>query len=116
MWHTTGTQLGAIDVFALSTYYEGEGFVPYVERPAMALETEISTYREHLKTWSNHQGQFVLIKGDQVVGFFSSYDDALRRGYEKFKLEAFLVKAVSVLEQRHLVTRFFDPSVSSPAK
>ncbi len=82
----------------------------------MALEQELATYRKNINDWTEHEGQYVLIKGDQVIGFFSSYDDAIRDGYARFKLEPFLVKGVSALEQVHFVSRFIDPCLTLPAK
>ena len=61
----------------------------------MALETELATYQQSLGGWSDKEGKYVLIKGDKVFDFFSSYDDAIKRGYEEFGLEAFLVKQIS---------------------
>lgn len=82
----------------------------------MALEKELKSYKEHIHEWSEHEGQYVLIKDESAAGFFSSYDDALRAGYEKFKLEPFLVKRVSSLDHVHFVSRLFDPCHSSPSK
>ena len=31
-------------------------------------------------------GKFVLIKGDDVIDIFTSYEDALKEGYAKFQL------------------------------
>ena len=82
----------------------------------MALEQELATYQKNLTDWTEHEGQYVLINGDQVVGFFFSYDDAIREGYQRFKLTPFLVKGVSSLEQVHFVSRFFDPYRTLPAR
>jgi hypothetical protein len=45
----------------------------------MALEKELETYKNKLSELRSqgHEGKFVLIQGDRVVDFFSSYDDAL---------------------------------------
>ena len=34
-------------------------------------------YRRNLKDWSDRAGQYVLIKKEEISGFYSSYDDAL---------------------------------------
>ena len=53
----------------------------------MALEKELETYRSHLpELKGENEGRFVLIRGDQVIDVFSSYDDALKAGYTKFGL------------------------------
>ena len=58
----------------------------------MSLEAELETYRNNVEKWSEHMGEYVLIKGDEVSGFFSSYSDAVTSGYANFGLEPFLVK------------------------
>ena len=82
----------------------------------MTLEQEMSTYKANLNEWKEHAGEFVLIQGDEVCGFFTSYVDALQRGYEKFGLTPFLVKQVNILEKIHLVTRLFSPCPTSPGR
>ena len=74
-----------------------------------ALDLELAVYRRSLKEWENREGEYVLIKGEEICGFFSSYDDALKIGYEKFGLEPFLVKQISVIEQAHFISRSVDP-------
>ena len=71
----------------------------------MALETEIETYRRLLPELLAKQGKFVLIKGNEQAGTFDTYGDALKAGYEKFKLEPFLVKQISPAEQISYFTR-----------
>lgn len=63
-----------------------------------ALEVEIATYRRVLPSLVNDEGKFVLIRRDEVVGKFDSYEDALKDGYSKFGLEPFLVKQISQVE------------------
>jgi len=71
----------------------------------MALEKELATYREKLPAWNDQQGKYVLIHGDTVVDFFAAYQDALKAGYQQFKLEPFLVKQVNATEQVLHLTR-----------
>lgn len=78
----------------------------------MALEKELATYKAKLEELKQHEGKFVLIHGDQVVDLFSSYDDAIKEGYQKFGLEPFLVKEVHALEQVQFVSRLVDPCLS----
>lgn len=82
----------------------------------MALEEELATFRKNINDWTEYEGQFVLIKGDRVIGFYSSYDDAIKDGYRRFRLEPFLVKGVRSLEQLHFVSRSIDPCHTLPAK
>lgn len=71
----------------------------------MALEKELETYKKNLPELKAHEGKFVLIQGENVVDFFSSYDDALKEGYKKFKLTPFLVKQISAVEPVFYLTR-----------
>ena len=82
----------------------------------MALEKELETFQKHLPEWAEYEGKFVLIRGDNVAGFYTSYEDALKEGYEKFKLEPFLVKQINAIEQVHFVSRLVDPCLTSHVK
>ena len=82
---------------------------PGQEGTPMALEQELATYQDNLKEWSEHEGKYVLIKGKKICGFFSSYDDALQQGYEKFKLDGFFVKQIHMIEYVHCISRLVDP-------
>jgi hypothetical protein len=63
-----------------------------------ALDKELATYHRELANLLADEGKFVLIKGDRVVEKFDSYEDALKIGYQNFKLEPFLVKQISRIE------------------
>lgn len=76
----------------------------------MALERELATYKAKLPELKEHEGKFVLIHGDDVIDTFSSYEDAIKEGYEKFKLEPFLVKRIETIEQAHFISRFVPPA------
>lgn len=75
----------------------------------MALETELNTYRARYAELEAHLGEFVLIHGDQVVDFFAAYEDAMKRGYQLFKLDSFMVKQIEAVETAHSITRFLHP-------
>jgi hypothetical protein len=83
---------------------------------AMALEKELDTYRKHLPEWKDSEGKFVLIHGEEVGGIFTSYEDAIKEGYEKYKLTPFLVKQINAFEQVHFISRLFDPCHTSQSK
>ncbi|HEY4593891.1 MAG TPA: hypothetical protein VIJ61_15850, partial [Thermoanaerobaculia bacterium] len=69
-------------------------------------------YRNRLpELKGENEGRFVLIKGKEVVDIFTSYEDALKVGYEKFGLAPFLVKKIQAVEQAQLISRFVDPLV-----
>ena len=79
----------------------------------MALEKEIETYKKNLPRWKDSEGKFVLIHGEEIGGIFTSYEDAIQEGYEKYKLEHFLVKQINAFEQVHFISRLFDPCRTS---
>lgn len=63
------------------------------------LELELKTYdakREGLL--SSAEGDFVLIKGEELVGTYDSPADAIRQGYQQFGNVPFLVKQVLRVE------------------
>jgi hypothetical protein len=63
------------------------------------LETEIKTYFEKRSAYLNDaKGKYILIKGEDVIGVFDSYLDALKTGYEKYGNVAFLVKQILEIE------------------
>lgn len=57
------------------------------------LAQEIVCYETNrAKLVEDHPNQYVLIKGDKIVGFFDSEGDAIRAGHEKFGVDPFLVR------------------------
>jgi hypothetical protein len=69
------------------------------------LDRELETYRAKLPGLLDKAGKFVLIKGSDVQGVFDAYADALSAGYEKNKLEPFLVKKIEAVEQAGFLSR-----------
>jgi len=76
---------------------------------AMALEKELATYKAKLSELTQHEGKFVLVHDDRIVDFFSTYEDAIKAGYQNFKLEPFLVKQVLTTEPVFFITRNIVP-------
>jgi hypothetical protein len=73
---------------------KGEG-----EDAFAALAEERATYRDRLpELMREHEGQFVLIKGQNVVGVFCDRSAALREGYRRFGIVPFLVRQVTASE------------------
>ncbi len=67
-------------------------------RPA-SLRGEQAVYRAHLRRWvREHDGEHVLIKGHEVVGFFATRGEALAAGYERFGVVPLFVKRVTATE------------------
>lgn len=59
----------------------------------MALETEIA-YFERMKEefLKNHQGQFLLIMGERLVGAFTTAAQAYEAGLQEFGNQPFLIR------------------------
>ena len=62
------------------------------------LAEEIMTYEAHLQGWADREGQFVLIKCRDVLGFYPRHEDALDAGYDRLVCGTFLVKQILVHE------------------
>jgi hypothetical protein len=75
----------------------------------MALERELATYRDRFDELAQHEGKYVLIRGDEVFDTFSTYEDALKQGYRQYGLSGFLVKQIRAVERVHYVTRPLTP-------
>jgi hypothetical protein len=73
----------------------------------MALEKELETYKIKLPELlaCEGEGKFALIHGDQLIDVFGTYEDAIKDGYAKFRLEPFLVKRIESCESVHFVSR-----------
>lgn len=61
----------------------------------------MARYRELLPTWADREGQYVVIFGDEVVGFFENFSDALAAGYKKVNALGvpFLAKQIATGER-----------------
>lgn len=75
----------------------------------MALEKELETYKRKLPELTQHEGKFVLVHGEEIVDTFSTYEDAIKAGYQRFKTEPFLVKQVHAIEPVLFVSRNITP-------
>ncbi|MEO7029985.1 MAG: hypothetical protein ABI147_11345 [Acidobacteriaceae bacterium] len=75
----------------------------------MALEKELATFKDRLLSMKEHEGKFVLIHEEIVVDFFSTYEDAIKAGYQQFKLSPFLVKRVLSVEPMLYISRSILP-------
>lgn len=63
------------------------------------LQKELEVYEAHrAELLASSRDKFVLVKDAQIVGVFSSEDDAIKIGYEKFGNVPFLVKQVVEME------------------
>jgi hypothetical protein len=60
----------------------------------MDFTRELGTFQVNLMELLEHEGAFVVIKGEDIKGPFDTYDDALTGGYEAFGPVPFLIKQV----------------------
>jgi hypothetical protein len=87
---------------------------PTISRPHMVdpsekpLAKETAAYERMLPVLMNDEGKFALIFGDNLIGVFAAYDEALRAGYEKAKLAPFLVRRISGAETLAYFSRDID--------
>jgi len=59
----------------------------------MPLEKELAYYAEHLEEiLATHEGQFVLIRGEQLAGGFTTDREAYEAGLKRYGNEPFLIR------------------------
>jgi hypothetical protein len=75
----------------------------------MPLEQELQTYQRTLPDLFSHEGQFVVIAGDEVAGTWSTYREALQAGYDRYALRPFLVKQIRREEQPRVLLQDIRP-------
>ncbi len=74
----------------------------------MLLDTEMATYRRlkpELLADPAKRGQFVLIKGEELLGLFPTREEALLAGEERFLFEAYMVKQIVEVEPVYYFSR-----------
>ncbi|MCB1532611.1 MAG: hypothetical protein KDJ35_07065 [Alphaproteobacteria bacterium] len=72
------------------------------------LQKEIQTYKKLLPELLGEEGKYVVIVGEELIGTYAAYEDALKEGYEVAKLEPFLVKKISGTETISYFSRDID--------
>ena len=61
----------------------------------MPLEKEMQYYDSHSAEWmKTHNGEYVVLKGDSVLGFYKTEDDALAAGATEYGATPYLVRKV----------------------
>jgi hypothetical protein len=59
------------------------------------LETEREFFRSHCDDWMEvHHGEYALVKGDELVGFYDEETTAIAEGGRLFEGDDFLVRRV----------------------
>lgn len=76
----------------------------------MALERELAIYKQRLPELKQDEGKYALVHGDDFLEVYTSYEDAIKEGYNKFKLEPFLVKEIHATEQAQFISRIVAPA------
>lgn len=62
---------------------------------ATMLDQELRTFEaKRSELLGRSREKFVLIKGDKIIDILDSHADALKRGYENFGNQPFLVKQI----------------------
>lgn len=62
----------------------------------MDLSQETNIYKAHLEEWrKTHLSEFVLIKNQEVIGFYSSLGEAFSFGTMRFGLDDFFIKQIT---------------------
>ncbi len=81
----------------------------------MALEKELETLKRELPNLLADEGKYVVVSGDQILGTYAAYEDALMVGYDKCGLKPFLVKKIQSVEQVQFFSRdlCFEPCHTS---
>jgi hypothetical protein len=65
------------------------------------LIEELTTYRDHLDELLKRKGDYVLIKGRQVIGIFADRQEAIEKAYDLFGGQPALVKQIVARERIH---------------
>jgi len=64
------------------------------------LEKERKYFEQNCIEWfKQNPGKFVLVKNEELIGFFNTQQDALIEGARRFGTESFLVRQVEESEQ-----------------
>ena len=63
------------------------------------LRREQAVFDANLSSWlAEHEGEYVLIKGKTVDGFYKSAEEAVTAGYARFGIGPLMVKQILAVE------------------
>ena len=73
--------------------------------PPTRLSAELEFYEAHKSEWlENNRDQFAVVKGNNLLGFFTNFHEAYQAGMQKYGADTdFLVKRVVPREPVFLV-------------
>ncbi len=61
------------------------------------LWQEVETLRRNLDEVLKHPGEFVLIKGDDIIGYYKDFKACMEEGYRRFLNEVFMAQSVDAI-------------------
>ncbi len=69
-----------------------------------AIKKELQ-YFEKIKAdlLKTNKGQFALIKGEELLGTFSTMEEAYKQGVDRFGVEPFLIKQIVEIEEKQKI-------------
>lgn len=75
-------------------------------RGSSMFSAERAVFEKNRKKWvRTHPGEFVVIQGNEVAGFFKDYSDALKAGLKQFGVtREFFIQQVWINEPVYLVS------------
>src|SRR5438132_5567437 len=80
------------------------GTIPHTALPpspsGSLLATEWNTYRREVTRLlaEGQEGKFILLKGEEILGVYDTWDAARHAGLERYLLEPFLVQQIRAEE------------------
>lgn len=70
-------------------------FRSVMSTPSSPLANELAYFNAHRSEWLAHYaGKFALIRGEELVGTFSSFPEAYSAGVDRFGSDQFLVRQI----------------------
>lgn len=69
------------------------------------LAQELETFDRIKEELLSEEGKYAVIKGDELIGVYAAYEDALKVGYAKSGVEPFLVKKILAIEPVNFINR-----------
>ena len=80
----------------------------------MVLERERATYFQKLPELLVHEGKYVVIHGEDIIGIVDTLNDALYLGYDRFINEPFMARQIQKTEPVLFSSRALRPCPYSP--
>jgi len=63
------------------------------------LDKELATYRANLQELLVHEGKYVLIVGEEIIGLYDTRGEAISAGYERFGPIPLFTRKVALKEE-----------------